>query len=166
MIICVFDAIFEHFWATFIYICVESLSKYHCFFMVGVGGISMSALALYLKAKGKRVCGSDVVESHITKKLVQNGIEVSLSFDENKLASSDIVCFSGAIKPDDKYLLLAKSLGIKCIERATLLAMVAAEYKNVIAVSGTHGKTTTTAMIANAFLHAGKHPTVHPYGRR
>lgn len=161
MIICVFDAIFEHFWATFIYICVERLSKYNSFFMVGVGGISMSALALYLKAKGKKVCGSDLVESHITKKLVQNGIEVSLSFDENKLVGSDIVCFSGAIKPDDKYLILAKSLGIRCIERAALLAMVAAEYKNVIAVSGTHGKTTTTAMIANAFLHAGKKPTVH-----
>ena len=132
MIIYVFGAIFEHFWVVFIYICVESLSKYHSFFMVGVGGISMSALALYLKAKGKKVCGSDVVESHITKKLVQNGIEVSLSFDESKLVGNDIVCFSGAIKPDDKYLLLAKSLGIKCIERATLLSMVEQNIKMLL----------------------------------
>ena len=129
--------------------------------MVGIGGISMSALAILLKKSGCNVIGSDRVKTRLTKKLKDYDIKVFYSSRAHYLKGVSLVVFSGAISKDHPQLVYAKQKGIKAIERSVLLAEISKRYSTVIAVSGTHGKTTTTAMLGYIFLLAGLNPTVH-----
>ena len=133
-------------------------------FLIGIGGISMSGLALILKNEGYNVSGSDVTKNENTQKLKENGIKVYYSHKASLVKSCDLVVFSGAIKEDNPQIKFAKECGIEVIERSVLLARVSKKYKNVIAVSGTHGKTTTTAMLGYIFILAGLNPTIHVGG--
>ena len=128
---------------------------------LGIGGISQSALAIILLHKGYKVSGSDKTESKITKELKQKNIDVCINGISNQIKIADLIVFSVAIHNDDKEMILAKSLGKKIISRAELLGLIANEYKNVISIAGSHGKTTTTGMIAEIFIEAGFNPTVH-----
>ncbi len=136
-----------------------NLNDYKSIYFVGVGGISMSALAKLMKSKGKFVCGCDDVLSDITKKLETFGIPVYLNFCEQALKECELVVYTNAIQQNNKNLVLAKKLKKPILERAEFLGLVCKEYKTVIAVCGTHGKTTTTAMIAH--ILKDKNPTVH-----
>ena len=139
----------------------EFLKKYRNIFFVGIGGISMSGLAILLKKSGKKVSGSDLAKSDGTKRLKEQGVKVFIGHKSRHIKGCDLLVFSGAIKEDNPELLEAKKSNIPTIERSLLLRYVSDDYKNVIAVSGTHGKTTTTAMIAYIFSLAGLNPTVH-----
>ena len=128
---------------------------------LGIGGISQSALAVILKSQGYNVSGSDKVESLTTKKLQTLGIPVSINSVSEFIYNAHLVVVTGAVKEDDKELILAKKLGLNVVSRAKMLGMLAKQYKNVISVAGTHGKTTTTGMISKIFLDAKKNPTIH-----
>ena len=139
----------------------KNLKKYNKIFFIGICGISMSGLAIILKNQGKKISGSDINSGEIKKKLKRNGIKVYSSHKKTNVKNCDLVVYSGAISSDNPEFLFAKERGIDCIERSELLYLVSKDYKNVIAISGTHGKTTTTAMIAYIFMVAGLNPTIH-----
>ena len=138
-----------------------NLENYNKIFFVGIGGISMSALAFILKANGKIVLGSDLNKSSLTKKLEKAQIKVFYSHKEKNIEGCDLVVFSGAVSNDNPEIKKAREQNITIIERSELLYLISKDYKNVIAISGTHGKTTTTSMIAHVFMLAGLNPTIH-----
>ena len=128
--------------------------------MIGIGGISMSALAHMLKFFGYSVSGSDRGETEITKKLVAAGIDVKIGHSADNLSDAELVCFTAAIPKDNPELVKARSLGIPTLERAELLGELMKLYKYPVAVAGTHGKTTTTSMLSLILLEAGLDPTI------
>ncbi|MBQ7466638.1 MAG: UDP-N-acetylmuramate--L-alanine ligase [Clostridia bacterium] len=128
---------------------------------LGIGGISQSAIALILKSQGHVVSGSDRVGSEVTKRLQKEGIDVCIGGVSSLIKDADMLVVSAAIADDDRELLLAKKLCKKIISRSQALGMLAGCYKNVISIAGSHGKTTTTAMISKIFCEAGLDPTVH-----
>ena len=131
---------------------------------LGIGGISQSALALILKNWGYFVSGSDKTKSVQTDRLLKSGINITIDGVSPFIKDADIIVVSAAIKSDDAELMFAKSLDKNIISRAEMLGKIAGEFKKVISVSGSHGKTTTTGMIAKIFCDAGKNPTVHVGG--
>lgn len=140
---------------------LQNFKNLHIFF-VGIGGISMSGLAKLLHYNGAIVNGSDIGNSPEIDCLKQLGIQVHLCHSENNITKDiDIVVFTGAIKPDNSELKQAKKLNIRMMERSEFLGYIASNYHKVISISGTHGKTTTTAMIGYIFKCAKKNPTIH-----
>lgn len=137
---------------------LKSVSSVH---FIGIGGISMSALAQYCLSKNIKVSGSDTRFSSVISKLISLGVNVSLRHKASNIKSPDLVVYSGAIKCDNVERIAAAKKEIIMLERSEFLALVSREFKNVIAVAGTHGKTTTTAMIARCFVCAGLNPCVH-----
>lgn len=131
---------------------------------LGIGGISQSALALILKSKGNIVSGSDKTQSNQTKRLSLQGIDITIDGISPKIFDADIVVVSASIKEDDKELLLAKNLGKAILSRAQMLGEIAKTFEKTISIAGSHGKTTTTGMIAKIFCDANKNPTVHVGG--
>ena len=120
----------------------------------------MSGIAEILSNWGFTVTGSDDYQSEITDKLNKSGIRVTIGYNLDDVAKSNIVVYTAAIKKDDIELLKAKELGIPLIERADFLGMITESFKNTIGISGTHGKTTTTSMVALCFLEANLDPTI------
>lgn len=137
-----------------------SLLKGKCVHFVGIGGICMSALAQMLLDFGCKVQGSDIAENSETEILKQKNIKVFLGHKKENLEGAEVLVYSSAIKPENVELVRAKEKGILILKRAELLGLIAKEYKTVIAVAGSHGKTTTTAMISEIFLQANKDPTI------
>ena len=128
--------------------------------MVGIGGISMSALAHMLKYFGYRVSGSDRTETKITKQLKDDGFDITIGHDPASITNPDLVCYTAAIPQNNPELVKAKSLSIPVMERAELLGQLMKKYKFPLAVAGTHGKTTTTSMLSLVLLEAGLDPTI------
>ena len=128
---------------------------------VGIGGISMSALALILKANKICVQGSDESLNAEVKKLKKKGVVVFKKHDELNLKNVDVVVYSSAILEDNVELVFARKNNLILIKRAELLAMVAESYKTVVSVSGSHGKTTASAMISEMLLKCKMNPTFH-----
>lgn len=135
-------------------------------YFLGIGGVSMSALAVMMKKQGHFVFGSDEVEGAGTEILKKNGIDVDFSVNEQHLMDADVIVASSAIKQDDPRMCLAKQFGKKILTRGQLLGEVANGYEKVIAVAGSHGKTTTTAMIFEVLKMAGFDPSLHLGGYR
>ena len=132
----------------------------HVYFM-GIGGISMSGLAEILLDQGFTVSGSDMKESALTKQLETKGIKVYYGqVAENITSDIDLVVYTAAIREDNEEWQAANNAGIPMITRAQLLGQIMDNYKNSIAVSGTHGKTTTTSMISQVLLEANTDPTI------
>lgn len=118
---------------------------------IGIGGIGMSALARFFKSKGVIVSGSDMSRSEITDTLEKEGIEIFLSqVAENISDEVDCVIYTIAVKEDNTEFIEVKKRGIPLFTYAEMLGKVSADYYT-IAISGTHGKTTTTAMITKIF---------------
>ena len=121
----------------------------------------MSGLAEILKKEGFTVSGSDARESAFTEQLGARGIQVYIGQRrENLSAPVDYVVYTAAIHPDNPEFLEAKRLGIPMLSRAELLGQLMRCYRESIAVSGTHGKTTTTSMLSHILLTAEKDPTI------
>lgn len=132
-------------------------SKIH---FIGIGGISMSALARILIDDGCIVTGSDMKESHITKQLEEYGAVINIGQKSENITDQDLIVYTAAVKEDNPEYIAAKEKGITIIDRAELLGAIMKRYSNPIAVSGTHGKTSTTGMVSQIFLEAGTDPTI------
>lgn len=130
-------------------------------YFVGIGGISMSGLAEILSTEGFQVSGSDQKESAITRMLEEKGIRVFVGQRGSNI-TSDIDCavFTSAIREDNPEYMAVQAQGIPSLTRAQLLGQMMKNYKMSVAVSGTHGKTTTTSMISEILLKAGTDPTL------
>lgn len=115
--------------------------------MVGIGGIGMSALARMLVSLGYRVSGSDIKAGRILGELEKLGVDVQVGHAADNLGDSDCLVVSSSIRPDNPELLAARALGIPVIHRGEMLGILM-DAQRGIAVSGTHGKSTTTAMLA------------------
>jgi UDP-N-acetylmuramate--alanine ligase len=128
-------------------------------YFIGIGGIGMSGLAEILHNLGYKVCGSDLKESYVTTRLHKLGISISFNQQELSADSIGVVVKSTAIADDHPQLTKAIQAGIPVIDRAQMLAELM-RLKYSLAVSGTHGKTTTTSMIAHMLESAALNPTV------
>lgn len=138
-----------------------NIRDYKHIYMVGIGGISMSGIAEILKNWGFTVSGSDSSESIQTKHLKKNGIHVNIGqIEENITQDIDLMVYSAAIKKDNPELIKAKKLGIYCIERGAFLGEITKLFPQTIGIAGTHGKTSTTSMVAGAFLEADCDPSI------
>ncbi len=130
-------------------------------YFIGIGGIGMSSIAQILSYAGYKVCGSDSGSSYITERLVSLGIDVKIGQDPNNIpADTDLVIYSTAIKADNCELISCEDRGIRAIHRAEALALLLSSYSNAIGVTGAHGKTTTTAMLATVLFSCNGSPTV------
>ncbi len=131
---------------------------------IGIGGISMSSLALMLKSHKIEVQGSDETENDEVKKLIKKGVSVFIGHSKNNLEGIDVVVYSSAIGDDNVELSEAKNRGLLLIKRAELLGVIASGYKTVVSVAGSHGKTTACAMISEMIMNAKMKPTIHVGG--
>ena len=128
---------------------------------IGIGRISMSALGEICLNKGYEVSGSDMSESSMTNKLQSQGAKIYIGQrKENIVDGLDMVVYTAAIHPDNEELMAAKEKNILTINRAAFLGQIMREYKNSIAVAGTHGKTTTTSMLSTIFDSTNLDPTI------
>lgn len=128
---------------------------------IGVGGSSMSGLAGLLKDEGYLVSGSDKTRSHKTDHLLEKGIDVHIGHAAENVHGADVIVYSAAISMENAERKEALRLGIPQIERCDLIGQLMAGSSFAIGVSGTHGKTTTTSMLAQAFISAGADPSIH-----
>ncbi|MAI60220.1 MAG: UDP-N-acetylmuramate--L-alanine ligase [Rickettsiales bacterium] len=133
------------------------LKKKHIHF-IGIGGIGMSGIAQVLYKKGFKVSGSDLSENLIIKRL-RKRMKISISHKAGNINDADIVVYSSAIKKNNIELLTAQKLKIPVFSRAMMLAQVM-RLKSSITISGSHGKTTTTSLIASIFENSGMDPTI------
>ena len=133
--------------------------------MIGIGGSSMSGLAGMLQKAGLTVTGSDGTASYMTKMLENQGIPVHIGHSAENVHGADLIIYSAAISAENPERAEAARLNIPQMERATLLGQLMEGYRHAINVCGTHGKTSTTSMIAEALLDAGLDPTVHIGGQ-
>jgi UDP-N-acetylmuramate--alanine ligase len=125
---------------------------------IGIGGAGMSGIALVLNARGLTVTGSDVKASRYTRALERVGVEVAIGHDAANLGDPDVVVVSSAIPETNPELAEARSRGIPVWQRAQMLAHLA-EDRVTVAVAGTHGKTTTSSMVATMLAGMGLEPT-------
>ncbi len=128
---------------------------------IGIGGISMSGLAEILLERGFMVTGSDAKQSELTEMLERHGARIYYGQKaENITEGIDVVVYTAAVHPDNPEFAAASAMGLPILSRAELLGQIMKNYSVSIAVSGTHGKTTTTSMITEILMDAGKNPTI------
>lgn len=140
---------------------IDELRQCRCVYLIGIGGISMSALALILAEKGFEVRGYDRTESKVLEILRQAGVKVYLTDVPEAFENVDLICYTAAVGSDHPQMKLAAACGARIISRAELLGCLASTYACSVAVAGTHGKSTTTGMLAHLLLHTeGYDPTV------
>src|SRR3989338_8152458 len=125
---------------------------------IGIGGIGMSGIASILADQGYAVSGSDMKESPVTRKLSDRGIKVFIGHNHSYVEDKDAVVYSSAINEDNPELLTARENGLLILRRAQMLAKLMQD-KTCVAVSGAHGKTTTTALASHLLREAGLCPT-------
>ena len=127
----------------------------------GIGGISMSGLAQILMNAGFEVSGSDRSASDLTRKLEEEGARIFYGQRADNITDDiGLLVYTAAVKDDNSEIVRAKELGIPLMSRAELLGQMMKNYDTSIAVSGTHGKTTTTSMLTQILLAADADPTV------
>lgn len=129
-------------------------------YFAGIGGVSMSSLALILKSKGIKVAGYDFKESETTKSLERQGIKVDYTYDTVDLCTFDTLCYTAAIKDDDPVMIKAKNAHLNIISRAHLLGLITGSFPHSVGIAGTHGKSTTTGLVSHIFLTAQKDATI------
>ncbi len=134
---------------------LDGVQHIHC---IGCGGAGMFPLIQILHARGFAISGSDVEETKITQSERAMGITVTLGHDGANLGDAQLVVYSAAIHPDNPERQAAEARGIRCIERSVLLGHISRMFLYSVGVAGTHGKTTTTAMITTMLELAGRDP--------
>ena len=125
---------------------------------IGIGGVGMSALAGLLIAKGYKVSGSDLKLNKMTKRLKAKGAEIFLGHRPENIVAQDLVIYSSCIKENNSEIIEANKKSVTVMHRASLLGVLMDE-KCGIAVAGTHGKTTTTSLIALVLKSGGQNPS-------
>ena len=139
---------------------IENIKKYKKIHMIGIGGVSMSGIAEILLNWGFSVSGSNNVDSEILHTLKKAGIEIYIGHKAENVIGADCVVYTAAISKDNPELVHAKELGIPVIERSDFLGELTRCYENTIAISGTHGKTTTTSLVSLCFIESSKDPSI------
>lgn len=133
----------------------------HKIHFIGIGGISMSGLAEILMQEGFRVSGSDSQSTVLTKHLQRLGAEIYLGQRASNIKDDvEVVVYTAAIHEDNEELMEVRRRNIPVLSRAELLGQMMRNYKHAVAVSGTHGKTTTTSMLAQILLEGDMDPTI------
>ena len=132
--------------------------------MVGIGGTGMNGIAEVLLNMDYKISGTDIAKTEVTQRLAQLGAEISIGHEAKKVEGADVVVISSAIKQDNVEVEEARRRKIPVIPRAEMLAELM-RMKYGIAVAGSHGKTTTTSMIAQVLESAGFDPTIVVGGR-
>ncbi|PWM74574.1 MAG: UDP-N-acetylmuramate--L-alanine ligase [Bacillota bacterium] len=135
------------------------LSETEKLHFIGAGGIGMSALAQYALACGKKVSGSDCAANEQVKKLSALGVKIALGHERGNARGADAVVYTSAVADDNPELQFARDNGKLILKRAEFLRCVEQAHRLSVAVSGCHGKTTTTAMLAHMYLCANKSAT-------
>lgn len=133
--------------------------------MVGIGGISMSAIAKHLFEEGYFVEGSDVSAGEEVQVLEKTGIPVYIGHHPEKLMGAQVLIYTDAVEPNDPEREEATRLGLLCFSRMQVLSAIAAQFPTVITVAGSHGKTSATAMLAHILYAAELNFTAHIGGR-
>lgn len=136
----------------------SNITKVH---FVGIGGESMSALAIYLKQTGVEVSGSDRRNCQNVEKLRKDNIKVNVPHNKNAVIGKDYVIKSYAISEDNEEVEGAEKRGIPILTRGELLGLISKRHKFTIAISGSHGKSTTSAMTSKILLDFGLDPAIH-----
>jgi UDP-N-acetylmuramate--alanine ligase len=126
---------------------------------VGIGGIGMSGLAEILRTLAFDVSGSDLRENDTTRRLAAMGVRVDVGHRAENVAGADVLVYSSAVSPDNPELKAARAQGTPAIARAEMLAELM-RLKYGVAIAGSHGKTTTTSLVATVLRAAGLDPTV------
>jgi len=137
----------------------DTLSKVKKLHFVGIGGSGMCPLAEILYHRGFKLTGSDTNESDTLDRIRSYGIPVTMGHKPENIGDAELVVYTAAVKSDNPELVAAREKGIPTVERSVMLGMVTRRYANSIAVSGTHGKTTTTALITQILMNAGVDPS-------
>ncbi len=127
--------------------------------MIGIGGSGMFPLAQILHANGYELSGSDNNETDIVKMVRKMGIPVHMGQAAENIAGAELIVHTAAIMEDNPELIAARASGIPTIERSILLGEITRRYKRPLCVCGTHGKTTTTALLTQILLDADKDPS-------
>ena len=131
---------------------VKFLDAFESFYFIGIGGVSMSGLAKYILSCGKKVGGSDNFAGVYTEELSKAGAKIEIADAKGSVKYYDVVIYTDAVKENDIQLIEARELNKTILSRGQLLYEVSRDFKKVIAVSGCHGKTTCTAMLAHILL--------------
>jgi len=139
---------------------INDLKQYKHIHLIGIGGISMSAIAETLHNWNYTVTGSDLSQSELTDKLNMHGIKTVIGHDLENAKNSDLIIYSAAISDSDPEMVIAKENNIPLIDRGKFVGYLTKLYKETICVSGTHGKTTTTSMLSICFINAQKDPSI------
>lgn len=133
--------------------------------MIGIGGSSMSGLAQMLLDQGYHITGSDNTHSHAVERLEAEGVQVFIGHDARNVEGAALIVYSAAIAPDNPERAYAFAHDIPQMERAVLLGQVMEGHQDAVCVSGAHGKTTASSMLAQLLLDCGMDPAVHIGGR-
>lgn len=139
---------------------INELEKGAHIHFIGIGGISMSGLAHIALCDGFKVTGSDRAKSDITDKLEAEGAIIYEGHAAENIEGAQLVVHTAAVKADNPEMAAAVQNGIRLIDRAEFLGAVMKNYNHAVGVAGTHGKTTTTSMLAHALIHADTDPTI------
>ena len=131
---------------------------------VGIGGSGMSGIAEVLLNQGYRISGSDLGESTVTRRLVALGAEVFIGHDAAHIGGADAIVTSTAVKDDNPEVIAAHAKLVPVVPRAVMLAELM-RMKKGVAIAGTHGKTTTTSLVASVLAAANLDPTFVIGGR-
>lgn len=137
---------------------IFKINKTKYIHFIGIGGIGMSGIAKILLFQGYRITGSDVLNNKIVKNLIKLGIKIFFNHKKENIKNSSIVIYSSAIDKNNPEIIAAKKNKIPIFKRAQILFELM-RFSHSIAVSGTHGKTTTTAMIIDIYKNSGLDPT-------
>ncbi len=134
---------------------LDNVKKIH---FVGIGGSGMYPIVQILASRGYVISGSDVLEGDIINYERNMGIKVNIPHEASAVEGADLVVYTAAIFKDNVELARARELGIPTVERSIMLGEVSRMFPNAVCVSGTHGKTTTTSLITQVMVMAGRDP--------
>lgn len=135
---------------------LSSVKRVH---FIGIGGSGMCPLVEILHEKGYEITGSDNNESDTFNRILNLGIKAIIGQKAENIEGAELIIYTAAILPDNPELIAAKSSGIPCFERSKLLGAITRIYPDCICISGTHGKTTVSAMLTQVLIESGKEPT-------
>ncbi|MGF6374980.1 UDP-N-acetylmuramate--alanine ligase [Clostridiales Family XIII bacterium PM5-7] len=137
-----------------------NLSGYKNIHCIGIGGVGLSAIAEILLSRGYKISGSDMKASEITDNLQRKGATIYIGHRAENVEQADLIVYSAAIAEENPEIIRAREKNIPLAGRAEVLGVLMDEYENSIAISGTHGKTTTTSMVSLILEHAKLEPTI------
>ena len=136
------------------------LSDYKNIHCIGIGGVGVSAIAEILLSRGYRVSGSDMKQSEITDRLKQHGVKIYIGHRAENVEDADLIVYSAAIAEENPEIIRAREKNLPLASRAEVLGTLMDDFENSIAISGTHGKTTTTSMVSLILQRAELEPTI------